>query len=138
MLFYLGTRKIRGYVSSQEGTLPETKSLPLKNGGWETILPFWVSAYFRCYVNSQECILVSSVEQFHSPICRSFWTSHASPQQNPDVKVQSDGCIHDNTMVNIVEYGEIGWTMVLVTYGRILYVSYLLSTSSTHTHRKQL
>ncbi len=28
-------------------TLPETKSSPLKIGGWETIVSFWVSAYFQ-------------------------------------------------------------------------------------------
>ena len=35
-------------LSSIEGsTLPETNSLPLKNGGWETTFSFWVSAYFQ-------------------------------------------------------------------------------------------
>ena len=28
-------------------TLPETKSLTLKIGGWKTILAFWVLAYFH-------------------------------------------------------------------------------------------
>ena len=35
-------------LSPIEGsTLPETNSLPLKNGGWETTFFFWVSAYFQ-------------------------------------------------------------------------------------------
>ena len=35
-------------LSPIEGsTLPETNSLPLKNGGWETTFSFWVSAYFQ-------------------------------------------------------------------------------------------
>ena len=29
------------------GTLPETNSLPLKMDGWNTILSYWVSAYFQ-------------------------------------------------------------------------------------------
>ena len=28
-------------------TFPQTNSSPLKNGGWETSLSFWVSAYFQ-------------------------------------------------------------------------------------------
>ena len=28
-------------------TIPETNSSHLKTGGWETILPFWVSVYFQ-------------------------------------------------------------------------------------------
>ena len=51
---HLGKRKVifksalvGGYVSTQEGTLPTTKSSPLKFGGWETTFLFGIWPVFR-------------------------------------------------------------------------------------------
>ncbi len=89
------------------------------------------------YVISQDSIPVKRVEQFHSPICRLELLEISCPPSTKthgmDVKVQSDGCIHDNAMV---KYGGIWWNMVefymfLISY---LFFSHI---KHTHTHTKK-
>ena len=45
--FHLLLGKLERGCEEKCSTLPETNSLPLKIGGWNTILSYWVSAYFQ-------------------------------------------------------------------------------------------